>query len=537
MPALYEVQIRTHTGSVREINEDHVSTVLDWRLRLGLDDADLARRGHLFVVADGMGGHAAGEVASQIAVETLFQTYYTGAALPPDQALGAALAAANESVMHEAAADIRRAGMGTTLVAGLLYGRDLLVANVGDSRAYLFRDDQLTQVSQDHSWVAERVAAGMLKPDEAARHPYRNVVTHSLGPDRDPTPDFFHLTVEPGDQLLLCTDGLSNVLTAAEMTAVLSAYPADQAADLLLATTLERGAPDNVTLAIITYLGARARGHRRRWLWLPVGLALFALAVFLLRDRWPGLWPGAATPTAFVSFSPVVVPSPIVSAPIVIADAIRVGEIELSPPRPETPAPDPSRRFGIDATPGQAARGLPLPEYYVFYLEGPAAVAPGGDGWRLTIPHQARDGVEHRYTMLLPGDWLSDAPPPTSGEHLGVIARPVSETNLSDDITLDPLMVLRPGVAGLPGRPLWLSAVSLPDWLAEHGEQWVYTVFGLGGGEGLGLETPPGLEGAPIALWGGWVLPAPDRPAELVFQRLDSVPYEWQGEVYRQQDN
>lgn len=543
MPALYEAQARTHTGSVREINEDTVSTVLDWRSQLGLADDALATRGHLFVVADGMGGHAAGEVASKTAVETLFRTYYSGATLTTAQALSAAIAAANEHVVQQAEADRQRAGMGTTLVAGVLHGRELLIGNVGDSRAYLFRRGNLTQITQDHSWVAEQIAAGMLKPDEALRHPYRNVVTHSLGPDRDPTPDLFQLTVEPGDQLLLCSDGLSNVLAPAEMSAILSAYPADEAADLLLATTLERGAPDNVTLALVTYVGAEARSHRRRWLWLPVGLALLALAAFLLRGYWPNLLPGMAeSPTVVATvFSPpspaAIVPSPTVLLSGIVAEAIRVGEIELSPPGAGTPAPETSQRFGANVTPGELLRGLPLPEYYVLYLEGPTAISSTGEGWQLTIPHQSRDGAEHRYTMSLQGDWLPDAPPPVSDEHLGVIARPVSEANLSGDIALEPLLIVRPGAAGLPGRTLWFAGASLSDWLAEHSQQWVYTVFGLGGGEGLGVETPAGLEGTPIALWGGWETPAPDRPTELVFRRLDSAPYEWQGEVYRQQDN
>lgn len=539
MPALYEAQIRTHTGSVREINEDHVSTVLDWRGRLGLLDDDLAGRGHLFVVADGMGGHAAGEVASQTAVETLFRSYYTGADLPPDQALSAAIAAANARVIAEAEAVRGQAGMGTTLVAALLHGHSLLVANVGDSRAYLFRRGQLTQISQDHSWVAEQIAAGMLKPDEAARHPYRNVVTHSLGPDRDPTPDLFHLTVEAGDQLLLCSDGLSNVLAPAEMAAILSAYPPDEAADLLLATTLERGAPDNVTLALVTYVGAETRGHRRRWLWLPVALALLALAAFFWRDRWLGPWPAAATatPTVFASPLPTTPPPATAPAPPIMAAVIRVGEIELAPPAAGAPAPDFARRFGLDAPAGGALTGLPLPEYYVFYLEGPAALTPTGEGWQVIITHQGNDGARHRYTLSVPGDWLHTAPPPTPGEPLGVVARPVSEANLGGEIDLEPLLILRPGAAGLPGRPLWLNAASLPGWLAEHGEGWVYTVFGPGGGEGLGVETPPGLEGTPIVLWGGWDTPAPDRLTELMFRRLDPVPYEWQGEVYRQQDN
>lgn len=542
MPALYEAQIRTHTGSVREVNEDSVSTVLDWRNKLGLTDDDLGARGHLFVVADGMGGHAAGEVASQMAVETLFRTYYADVTHPQDEALSNAISAANTLLVQQAEADRRQAGMGTTLVASLLHGDDLLVANVGDSRAYLFRKGQLTQITQDHSWVAEQMAAGVLTSDEALRHPYRNVVTHSLGPDRDPTPDFFRLTVEPGDRMLLCTDGLSNIMAHKEMAGILAAYPPDEAADLLLAHTLERGAPDNVTLALIDYLGVEAHLHRRRWLWLAAGLVLVALTAFLLRDRWPNLSPapaGQATATLPVFTSPVQTPDSTPTAPVQspVADPIRVGDIELVAAGPTTPTPDASRRFGRAATPGEALRGRPLPEHYVLYLEGKASLGQTTGGWSLIIPHLGRDGVEHQYTMLLHGDWIPDVQAPVDGEFLGVIARPIDEGDLADAIALEPLLLLRPGAPGLPSRPLWIDNQTLATWLEEHVEQWVFTVYGAGGGEGLGVETPPELAGLPIALWGNWVMPSPDPTAGLVFDLVDRAPYEWQADVYRQPDN
>ena len=256
MSALYTVHIRTHTGRVRETNEDTASTVLEWRTSLHLTDDMLRERGHLFAVSDGMGGHAAGEVASSLVIKTLFDSYYTAEWEQIEEGLRQAIAVANRVVCEQAETTPAYAGMGATLAAGVLHDAELLLANVGDSRVYLFRNQQLSQVTRDHSWVAEQLATGVLDAQDIARHPYRNVVTRSLGPERDPTPDFFHLTGAANDILLLCTDGLSNLLAPTELAELLSAYPLDEAADALLEHALERGAPDNVTFILLQLLGA-----------------------------------------------------------------------------------------------------------------------------------------------------------------------------------------------------------------------------------------------------------------------------------------
>lgn len=534
MPALYEAQIRTHTGSVRDHNEDAISTVLDWRGELGLTDDDLTLRGHLFAVADGMGGHAAGEVASHMAVETLFRTYYAGASPPSGGAhsamLSDAIAAANTALIQQAQADSAQAGMGTTLVAALLHGRNLLVANVGDSRAYLFRNRQLTQITHDHSWVAEQLAAGMLSAEDAARHPNRNVITHSLGPDRDPTPDLFHLTVQPGDRLLLCTDGLSNIIPRAELSEFLASYPSDQAADILLERALERGAPDNVTLALLDFPGEDAHHRRRFWLWLLPGLALIAALIFLLRDRLPLVFP-----RPFSSTSPLLAPTPASISPVSpapqppLADAIRVGDIELAPPGQGTPHPDLAARFGGAPTANDALRRRPLPDYYVFYLFGPIAGSKQTvDGWDLAISHRNVDGSRRVYNLTLRGPWLPPAQPPRLGDMIGIVGRPIDESNIAGDIAIEPLLLFA------AGSPIWVQGADLEGWLQNHQQQWVYTVYGPGGGESLGLQTPPNLAGRPIALWGGWIAPSPADPTHLLFNRIDPAPYDWQDDVYRQ---
>ena len=185
MPAFYSVQVRTHTGSVREVNEDSVSTVLDRREALGLGDKDQRARGHLFALSDGMGGHAAGDVASRLVIETLFRSYYASTSTDVEASLADAISEANRVVCDKAAANPAYAGMGATLVAAVLRDNELVFANVGDSRGYLFRNGQITQITHDHSWVAEQVTAGVLSVEKAVRHPYRNVITRSLGPERD----------------------------------------------------------------------------------------------------------------------------------------------------------------------------------------------------------------------------------------------------------------------------------------------------------------------------------------------------------------
>lgn len=542
MPVLYRVQVRTHTGRVRDINEDTVSTVLDWRLALDLHDDDLRSRGHLFAVADGMGGHAAGEIASQLAIATLFRSYYGDEERAADGALAGAIAAANAALCQQAESNQEHAGLGTTLVAALLHGSDLIIAHVGDSRAYLFRNGQLSQITHDHSWVAEQMTAGVLTSEEAARHPYRNVITRSLGPDRDPTPAFFHLPIQPADKLLLCTDGLSNLITGAELASILAAYPADEAADILLERSLERGAPDNVTLALVEFVGDSPQPERRpRWVWLVAAVLAVAVGVYAFRQPLLSRFSGLTRPPATVTLTPI--PSPtltptatvVPAAPPLVADSLRVAEIELPVAGAGTPTPDPIGRFGRTSSDGDARRGRPLPERYVYYLEGQVetSMAEGND-WVLEIPHRSRDATLHRYMLKAPGAWMGA--PPKPGDAVAVIARPVNESNLEGEIALDPIAVLAPSPTAGTVVPLWLKDGNAGAWISAHSDLWVFTVYGPGGGSGLGIDTPASSPGAPIALWGGWAAAAQD-PTGLVFQRLDPVPYEFQDGIYRQPDN
>jgi len=315
MHILYSVQARTHPGRVRKNNEDAYGTVLDWRQKLHLSDEVLQQRGHLFAVADGMGGHAAGEIASQLAIETLFTQYYLGEWKSPKATLAAAIAAANQVIFERAQADPRLDGMGTTLVAALYQPEYGLVANVGDSRAYLYRSGKMIQVTRDHSWVAEQLENGVISAEEAAHHPFRNVITRALGNEAQVEPEFFELPPLPHDVLLLCSDGLSNQVSDQEMAEILGAYPLDEAADMLVNRTLERGAPDNVTLVLVQLLGGAVQRRSRSFLpWLALMVALVAIAGFVFWNFGPRFTGPVATesPEAVPlgTFTPVPSPTP-----------------------------------------------------------------------------------------------------------------------------------------------------------------------------------------------------------------------------------
>ena len=213
----------------------------------------IAAKGRLFIVADGVGGHQAGDVASTMAVEIIQQQYYADPSPEIVASLTAAIQTANEQIEAEASARPARRGMGTTVTAVVLRGDGLTVVNVGDSRTYLIRKGHVRQITHDHTWVEEQVYTGRLTREEASKHPHRNIITRSLGARRDLEIDVFEEHVRPGDSLLLCSDGLSNMLSDQEIGDLIShAWTAEAAVTELIELTLKRGAPDNVTAVVIT---------------------------------------------------------------------------------------------------------------------------------------------------------------------------------------------------------------------------------------------------------------------------------------------
>lgn len=238
-------------GRVRTLNEDSYGIAV----QVGVAPDLLARKGQLFAVADGMGGHAAGEVASRLAIDALFAAYYGDPDPDLRRSLLAAVQAANARVYEQAQANEAQTGMGTTLVAAVLHADQWLIANVGDSRAYLIRNGKAGQVTHDHSWVAEQMAAGVLTAEEGRNHPYRNVVTRSLGQKAELKIDLFSEPTQPGDALLLCSDGLSNMVAPPAMARAIMAMSAQAAAEELVRQANIAGGPDNITAIIVKLAG------------------------------------------------------------------------------------------------------------------------------------------------------------------------------------------------------------------------------------------------------------------------------------------
>ena len=212
------------------------------------------------MVADGMGGHASGDVASRMALDTL-----TGAfsSLPDGdlgQALKQAYRQANDMIYAAAEAEPTHAGMGTTLTSALLHGKYATVAHVGDSRAYLVRGEGITQVTRDHTVVSDEVAQGRISADAAKTDPRRNRLTHAVGThprlERN-LPGIFELTLLPGDRLVLCSDGLYEALDDADFRRVLADSDPGDAAQTLVALAKERGTRDNATAVVAAAIPTR----------------------------------------------------------------------------------------------------------------------------------------------------------------------------------------------------------------------------------------------------------------------------------------
>ena len=260
----------------------------------GHNEDSFLLRTPLFVVSDGMGGHAAGEVASSIAVETVGDR---APGTADDVLLGAAVEAANASVIAAAEAGVGKPGMGCTATAVLIEKNKMAVAHVGDSRAYVLRHGTLVRVTHDHSYVEELVDSGQITADEARTHPSRSIITRALGSDPDMYADHFSLEVEMGDRVILCSDGLSSMVPDSEIEAlaVSSATP-QQAADNLVAAALTAGGADNVTVVVVDVLNdglaEAARKHLLRraagvtGIVVAVAALVFAVALMFVRSEW-----------------------------------------------------------------------------------------------------------------------------------------------------------------------------------------------------------------------------------------------------------
>ncbi len=231
---------RTDVGIVRSGNED--SYLMS------------SERG-LFVIADGMGGHAAGEVASEMAARIVAEEFRPVRGMTDQEMMAqmvAAIRAANGAVFKRTLSEPDKRGMGTTATVMSLLPRRYLIGQVGDSRAYLLRGGVLTQLTKDHSYVQEQVDAGRLTPEDARTHPYANVITRCVGSSEDVVPDLYIGTLEPHDLVLLASDGLTGMIDDEELREILmSELDLEPKVDSLITAANRRGGLDNITTVLV----------------------------------------------------------------------------------------------------------------------------------------------------------------------------------------------------------------------------------------------------------------------------------------------
>ncbi len=228
---------RTHIGLVRKKNEDSCYAA-------ELND------GFFAIVADGMGGHNGGEVASGIVIDTsrLYLEEKPLAQLTPDDIIHV-LSLSNKNVWEKACRDKELKGMGSTATLVLIRDDEAIIGHVGDSRAYLFRNGQLEQLTKDHSYVQILIESGYITKEEALRHPHRNIITRAIGTENEVQPDVLTIDLLTGDVLLLCSDGLNNAVTDETITEILkNGIP--EAADKLIEASLAAGGTDNISVVI-----------------------------------------------------------------------------------------------------------------------------------------------------------------------------------------------------------------------------------------------------------------------------------------------
>lgn len=244
----FRLRVAGHSevGHVRNNNQD--SYLLEY-----LND-------HIFlaVVADGMGGHRHGEYASQRATEVLHDELLLSPQVSPSQ-LAQAVYQANVDIFTTAEENPEARGMGTTLTSVVIEGNNCLIGHVGDSRAYLLRAGEFKQLTQDHSWVADRVRQGILSEDEARHHRWRNVITNVVGATSEINLDLEHLELQIADKIFVCSDGISSLITEEGLKDIIGNNDPDEAVRLLIESANEAGSPDNITAIVIAVEEVSAR--------------------------------------------------------------------------------------------------------------------------------------------------------------------------------------------------------------------------------------------------------------------------------------
>lgn len=232
----------TDIGQKRHMNQDFIFT----------SEESVGNLPNLFVVADGMGGHNAGDFASRYGVSVLVETVRRDKNFNPVKVMRNAIEAANREVFSQSRNDPSMAGMGTTMVVCTVVGGYAYIANVGDSRLYLAGSDSMTQITQDHSLIAEMVRLGELTPEEGRNHPDKNIITRAVGTNEDVKIDFFDVKLETGDQILMCSDGLSNMVEDQRIFEILKGEDTEEdKAQVLVDEANANGGRDNIAVIVV----------------------------------------------------------------------------------------------------------------------------------------------------------------------------------------------------------------------------------------------------------------------------------------------
>ena len=231
----------TDVGMVRQVNQDYVYTT----------DNPIGTLPNLFVVADGMGGHKAGDYASKYTVEVMKRELAQSEEKDVEKALVSAIEKANREIIKKASEDEHLKGMGTTVVAATIVDHMMYFANVGDSRLYLINNG-IVQLTKDHSLVEEMVRLGGIKPEEAKHHPDKNIITRAIGAKEEVEADFYEHRLKKGDKIVMCTDGLTNMVEDEEIFHIVQgARDVVEAAETLIASAKENGGTDNIGVILI----------------------------------------------------------------------------------------------------------------------------------------------------------------------------------------------------------------------------------------------------------------------------------------------
>lgn len=232
---------KTDIGKKRQLNQDFVFTSC----------LPLGNLPNLFVVADGMGGHKAGDYASKFTVETLIEAVLRSKETEPIKILSQSIASANALLRQKASEDAELNGMGTTLVVATCIGDSMIVANVGDSRLYVI-NDQITQITKDHSLVEEMVRLGGIDRDAARNHPDKNIITRAIGAANSVNADFFEVSLKAGDRVLMCSDGLTNMIEDSNIFAIVTRGDSlKDTTENLIKTANNNGGKDNIAVVLI----------------------------------------------------------------------------------------------------------------------------------------------------------------------------------------------------------------------------------------------------------------------------------------------